>query len=55
MLRRTRLGLLLNNGGDDILLKVKEICQPLLNWNDEKWDKELDRYLGIWKKYYSIN
>ncbi len=54
MLRRTRIGLLLNNGGSDILSKVKKICQPLLGWNDEKWQKEVDRYLEIWKKYYSF-
>ena len=54
MLRRTRLGLLLCNGGEQILPKIRKICQPVLGWTDEKWGKEAQAYLSLWKKCYSV-
>ena len=54
MLRRTRLGLLLNNGGREIIPDIRKICQPILGWSDEKWQKESQVYLKLWKQCYSI-
>jgi glycerol-3-phosphate dehydrogenase len=34
--------------------KIKAICSEELNWNDQKWQSELERYKSIWNKYYSI-
>ncbi|MGA2160017.1 MAG: glycerol-3-phosphate dehydrogenase/oxidase [Dehalococcoidia bacterium] len=53
MLRRTRLALLLENGGKTILPKIRVICQPLLGWNDEKWYREEQNYMEIWQRFYS--
>ena len=53
-LRRTRLGILLPRGGLDYLVRIRKICQPLLNWTDEKWDEELTRYTAIIAKHYAV-
>lgn len=55
MLRRTRIALLLENGGKAILPQIRTICQPLLGWDDEKWCREEQDYLETWQKFYSIN
>ena len=52
MLRRTRIALLLENGGKTILPKIREICQPLLGWDDEKWSREEQDYLETWQRFY---
>lgn len=54
MLRRTRLGLLLKNGGEDLLPQIKTLCQSALGWDDQRWAQECDRYQSIWKRYYSL-
>jgi glycerol-3-phosphate dehydrogenase len=54
MLRRTRLGLLLKGGGDDLLPQIKTLCQSALGWSDPRWEQESERYLTIWKRYYSL-
>ncbi len=54
LLRRTRLGLLLDNGGEDFLPEIRQICQPLLGWNDDRWQQEVTRYRAIWQRHYSI-
>ncbi len=53
MLRRLRLGLVLPRGGKNILSEVRSICQPELDWDDEKWEAEQSDYLNLWNsKYY---
>jgi glycerol-3-phosphate dehydrogenase len=54
MLRRTRLGLLLKGGGEDLLPHIKALCQSALGWDDPRWKIESERYLSIWKRYYSL-
>lgn len=54
MLRRTRLGLLLEGGGEKVMGRIRNICQQELGWNDERWNTELQRYRAIWKAHYSI-
>ena len=54
LLRRTRLGLLLRGGGQEILPRVRSICQMELGWSDEKWDTEQTAYLNLWQKHYSV-
>ncbi len=53
LLRRVRLGMQLPNGGSEILPKIREICQPELNWSDSKWQQEVIRYLNIYSQFYS--
>lgn len=54
MLRRTRLGLLLEQGGAAVMNRVKAICADELGWSDERWAQEHERYLSIWNKHYSV-
>ncbi|MFZ6732412.1 glycerol-3-phosphate dehydrogenase/oxidase [Undibacterium sp. Ji42W] len=54
MLRRTRLGLLLRQGGLALLPRIRSICQPELKWDDERWEDEQSAYLQLWSKYYAL-
>ncbi|RMG77887.1 MAG: glycerol-3-phosphate dehydrogenase/oxidase, partial [Chloroflexi bacterium] len=54
MLRRTRLGLLLPGGGESILPRIREICQPELGWDDSHWQAEQAAYLDLWRACYSL-
>lgn len=54
MLRRTRLGLLLPEGGKGILLRLKPKCQAFLGWNEPHWEREVITYLKVWQSYYSL-
>lgn len=53
LLRRVRLGLLLPNGGLDIMPRIRAVAQPELGWDDAKWDAELARYKETWSKAYA--
>jgi len=53
MLRRTRLGLLLPDGGAAILHRVKAVVQGDLGWDDETWAREADAYRRVWRAAYS--
>ena len=52
LLRRSRLGLLLSNGGLDLLPELKERLQPMLGWSDEHWAAEVERYRRLWSQFY---
>ncbi|MDY0248945.1 MAG: glycerol-3-phosphate dehydrogenase/oxidase [Pseudomonas sp.] len=54
LLRRTRLGLLLAQGGVAVLEQVRELCQPRLAWDDQRWVEEQQRYLSIYQQFYSL-
>jgi glycerol-3-phosphate dehydrogenase len=54
MLRRTRLGLLLPEGGRAIMPEIRKVCQTELGWNDEAWKKEEIAYLNLWQQNYSL-
>lgn len=54
MLRRTRLGLLLRDGGADILPHVREIAREELGWDDTVWRAEEDRYRALIARCYSL-
>jgi len=54
LLRRTRIGLLLDAGALAVLDEVKQICQEYLNWDDLKWQSERSRYLEIVQQHYSL-
>jgi len=44
----------IDNGGEEILSNIRKICQPILKWNDEKWQKESEIYLNLWNRCYGI-
>jgi glycerol-3-phosphate dehydrogenase len=54
LLRRTRIGLLMPEGGSGLLLRVRAICQAELAWDDSRWAMEVERYRDIWRRYYSV-
>ncbi|KJR46045.1 Aerobic glycerol-3-phosphate dehydrogenase [Desulfosporosinus sp. I2] len=53
LLRRVRLGLLVPNGGADLLKQIREIVQPELGWGDQQWEHEATHYLELWRGAYS--
>jgi glycerol-3-phosphate dehydrogenase len=54
LLRRTRLGLLLQEGGVAHLDRIRLICQEELGWGDMHWHDEAEGYKRLWKKCYSL-
>lgn len=54
LLRRTRIGLLMPEGGCPLLLHVRSVCQAELGWDDARWASETERYREIWQAHYSV-
>lgn len=54
LLRRTRLGLLLPEGGQAHLPRIRAICQPELGWDDDRWQAEEAAYMTLWRGCYSL-
>lgn len=54
MLRRTRLGLLLPEGGAALFPRIRVICQPGLGWSDSRWQEEEARYRELWQAHYGL-
>jgi len=53
LLRRTRLGLLLPEGGLTEINHIRSICQPVLGWDDDRWAIEVENYRKVWQRAYS--
>jgi glycerol-3-phosphate dehydrogenase len=47
LLRRLRLGLLLGEGAQRLLPRIKEVCAGSLGWDDDRWRKEIQRFLKL--------
>jgi glycerol-3-phosphate dehydrogenase len=54
MLRRSRLGLLLPQGGASVLPRVRAVCQGELGWDDARWEREERDYRALWEAHYSL-
>ncbi len=54
LLRRTRLGLLLKNGAEELFTSLSGIFQQELGWNSAKWQDEVTRYNSIWQQFYYL-
>jgi glycerol-3-phosphate dehydrogenase len=54
LLRRTRLGMCLAKGGEEIMPALKNIFQQEQQWNEDRWNSEYKRYQTIWQRYYSL-
>ena len=54
LLRRTRLGLQLRQGGAELLPRIRAICQAELGWDDRRWLAEEAAYLDLWRRCYSL-
>jgi glycerol-3-phosphate dehydrogenase len=53
LLRRVRMGMLLPNGAQALMPRIRSIVQSEMGWDDARWDKEEAAYRETWKKYYS--
>ncbi len=54
MLRRTRLGLLLADGGEEVLGDVGTMVREVCGWSNSRWNREIDRYREIIRTYYTV-
>ncbi len=54
LLRRTRIGLLLNDGALAHEPRIRALCQPALGWSDERWDAEVARYRTLIRAHYAL-
>jgi len=53
LLRRVRLGMLVPEGGVSILSRLRKLAQPVLGWDNTRWEMEETRYFDLWKQFYS--
>lgn len=54
MLRRTRLGLTVMEGGKALLPAIRSICQTELGWDNAHWEEEEQSYLSLWQRCYNL-
>ncbi len=54
LLRRLRIGLLLANGGAEIMERVRMIVQSELAWDDARWAAEAAAYADTWERSYRV-
>jgi glycerol-3-phosphate dehydrogenase len=54
LLRRIRLGLLLPNGGQDQMPRIRSIVQTDLGWDDKRWQEEERSYRELWNRAYRL-
>ena len=54
LLRRTRLGLLLPGGGDEIMERIGVIAREELGWDASRWHAERCAYLQLRRENYSL-
>lgn len=54
LMRRTRLGVLLPQGGAALLSEIRRICQAELGWDEARWEAEAAAYRALWDCCYSL-
>lgn len=54
ILRRIRIGLITREGGKEHIGRIKQLCAPVLPWDEEKWDSEINMYLEKWHWFHSV-
>lgn len=52
LLRRTRLGLQLAQGGSAYFERIAEIVLPELGWSPSYWQQEIEAYQNLWQQHY---
>ena len=53
LLRRTRIGLVIEKGGQEILPRLEQMCCEELGWDEVRWAEELQTYLIDWKRHHA--
>jgi len=54
LLRRVRIGLFLPNGGMDFMDEIQARLAPFLDWDKERWLREIKAYEQVWQDAYSV-
>ena len=54
LLRRTRLGLILPDGAAGLLPALRQKLAPVMNWSQQRWEAEIERYLVLWRDAYAL-
>ena len=54
LLRRTRFGLTIPEGGAGHMERIRAVAQSELRWEDPTWQLEEARYRALWKECYSL-
>ena len=54
MLRRTRLGLLLPTGGEQLFGELAPMFRDIAHWSESHWQSEVERYKTILRRFYSL-
>lgn len=54
LLRRTRIGILVADGGAHLLPRVRAVCQHELGWDDTRWRAEAAAYVTLVARHYSV-
>jgi glycerol-3-phosphate dehydrogenase len=55
MLRRVRIGLLLEEGGKAHLPRIERLCRPVLGWNKSRWRREVKQYMTHWRRAHGFS
>jgi len=53
LLRRVRLGLLVEDGAQPLLGRLRPLIQSGLGWDDARWAAEVERYQTLWQRAYA--
>lgn len=53
LLRRTRLGLLLPQGGQQLLPRLVALCRQTLGWDAARCEAETLRYVQLWQQHHA--
>jgi glycerol-3-phosphate dehydrogenase len=54
LLRRVRIGLLIQDGGKAHLRRIKKLCKPHLPWNHNRWREEMRLYTMQWNHAHAL-
>ena len=54
LLRRTRIGILLEQGGEAQFSHIQKICEQNLGWDAQRWQSECERYQQIIASHYAV-
>lgn len=53
LMRRTRIGIMMKQGGTALKSHLKTLFTNALGWDESTWDIEWERYLSMWQKDYA--
>ena len=54
LLRRVRIGMTLPEAAREHLPRIRQLCQPVLGWNDARWQTEENAYIEFWERYCRV-